>query len=41
MSNVIQPFYLRVVALAGWFDRHQQAGVGYLGKSRSSLTALC
>ena len=25
MTNVIQPFHLLVIALAGWLDRHQQA----------------
>ena len=30
MSNVIQPFYLLVVALAGWLNRHQQAVIDYL-----------
>ena len=30
MTNVIQPFHLLVVALAGWLNRHQQAVIDYL-----------
>jgi hypothetical protein len=30
MSNVIQPFHLLVIALAGWLNRHQQAVIDYL-----------
>ena len=30
MSNVIQPFHLLVIALAGWLNRHQQDVIDYL-----------
>ncbi len=30
MTNVIQPFHLLVVALAGWLNRHQQDVIDYL-----------
>ena len=30
MTNVIQPFHLLLIALAGWFNRHQQAVIDYL-----------
>ena len=30
MSNVIQPFHLLVIALVGWFSRHQQDVIDYL-----------
>ena len=30
MRNVIQPFHLLVIALAGWLNRRQQAVIGYL-----------
>jgi hypothetical protein len=30
MKNVIQPFHLLVIALAGWLNRHQQAVIDYL-----------
>ncbi len=30
MTNVIQPFHLLVVALAGWLNRNQQAVIDYL-----------
>jgi transposase InsO family protein len=30
MTNVIQPFHLLVIALAGWLNRQQQAIIGYL-----------
>jgi hypothetical protein len=30
MSNVIQPFNLLVIALAGWLNRHQQEVIDYL-----------
>ena len=30
MTNVIQPFHLLVVALAGWLNRHQQVVIDYL-----------
>ena len=30
MSNVIQPFNLLVIALAGWLNRHQQDVIDYL-----------
>ena len=30
MVNVIQPFHLLVIALAGWLNRHQQAVIDYL-----------
>jgi len=30
MSNVIQPFHLLVIALAGWLNRHQQEVIDYL-----------
>ena len=30
MSNVIQPFHLLVIALAGWLNRHQQDVIVYL-----------
>ncbi|MGB5406987.1 MAG: integrase core domain-containing protein [Thiogranum sp.] len=29
MTNVIQPFHLLVIALAGWLNRHQQAVIDY------------
>jgi len=28
MSNVIQPFHLLVIALAGWLNRQQQTAYG-------------
>ena len=30
MSNVIQPFHLLVIAVAGWINRQQQAVIEYL-----------
>jgi hypothetical protein len=30
MTNVIQPFHLIVIALAGWLNRDQQAVIDYL-----------
>ena len=30
MSNVIQPFHLLVIALAGWLNRYQQDVIDYL-----------
>ena len=30
MSNVIHPFQLLAIALAGWLNRHQQAVIDYL-----------
>ena len=30
MANVIQPFHLLVITLAGWFNHHQQAVIDYL-----------
>ena len=30
MTNVIQPFHLLAIALAGWLNRHQQAVIDYL-----------
>ena len=30
MANVITPFQLLVIALAGWLNRHQQAVIDYL-----------
>ena len=30
MTNVIHPFRLLVIALAGWLNRHQQAVIDYL-----------
>lgn len=30
MTNVITPFHLLVIALAGWLNRHQQAVIDYL-----------
>jgi len=30
MSNVIHPFQLLVIALAGWLNCHQQAVIDYL-----------
>jgi len=30
MTNIIQPFHLLVVALAGWLNRHQQNVIDYL-----------
>ena len=30
MTNVIHPFQLLVIALAGWLNRHQQAVIDYL-----------
>jgi len=30
MTNVIQPFHLLVIALAGWLNRQQQAVIDYL-----------
>ena len=30
MTNILQPFHLLVVALAGWLNRHQQAVIDYL-----------
>ena len=30
MTNIIQPFHLLIVALAGWLNRHQQAVIDYL-----------
>jgi transposase InsO family protein len=30
MTNVIQPFHLIIIALAGWLNRHQQVVIDYL-----------
>ena len=30
MSNTIQPFYLLVIAMTGWLNRHQQDVIDYL-----------
>ena len=30
MTHVMQPFYLLVIALAGWLNRHQQVVIDYL-----------
>ena len=30
MANVIQPFHLLVISLAGWLNRHQQVVIDYL-----------
>ena len=30
MANVIQPFHLLVITLAGWLNHHQQAVIDYL-----------
>ena len=30
MSNVIQPFHLLAIALAGWLNRQQQTVIDYL-----------
>ena len=30
MSNVIQPFHLLVIVLAGWLNRHLQEVIDYL-----------
>ncbi len=30
MNNVIRPFHLLVIALAGWLNRHQQDVIDYL-----------
>ena len=30
MTNIIQPFHLLVIALAGWLNRHQQDVIDYL-----------
>ena len=30
MSNAIQPFYLLVIAMAGWLNRQQQVVIDYL-----------
>ncbi|MCP3869181.1 MAG: DUF3365 domain-containing protein [Gammaproteobacteria bacterium] len=30
MTNVLHPFQLLVIALAGWLNRHQQAVIDYL-----------
>ncbi len=30
MTNIIQPFHLLVIALAGWLNRHQQDIIDYL-----------
>ncbi len=30
MTNILQPFHLLLVALAGWLNRHQQAVIDYL-----------
>jgi hypothetical protein len=30
MTHVIQPFHLLVIALADWFNRHQQAVIDYI-----------
>jgi len=29
MTNVLHPFQLLVIAMAGWLDRHQQAVIDY------------
>ncbi len=39
MSNVIQPFHLLVIALAGWLNRHQQAVIDYLIEENRLLKA--
>jgi hypothetical protein len=35
MNHIIQPFHLLVIALAGWFIRHQQALIDYLNRRES------
>ena len=30
MANVIQPFHLLLITLAGWLNHHQQAVIDYL-----------
>jgi len=35
MNHIIQPFHLPVIALAGWFIRHQQAVIDYLNRRES------
>ena len=40
MTNVIQPFHLLVIALAGWLNRHQQAVIDYLIEENRVLKDL-
>lgn len=37
MTNVLQPFHLLVIALAGWLNRHQQAVIDYLSEENRVL----
>ncbi len=30
MTNILQPFHLLLVTLAGWLNRHQQVVIDYL-----------
>ena len=39
MRNVIQPFHLLVIALAGWLNRHQQEVIDYLIEEKRVLKA--
>ena len=34
MTNILQPFHLLLVALAGWLYRHQQAVIDYLNRTQ-------
>ena len=40
MTNVIHPFQLLVIALAGWLNRHQQAVIDYLIEENRVLKDL-
>jgi len=38
MSNVIQPFHLLAISLAGWLNRQQQTVIDYLMEENRVLT---
>ena len=40
MTNVIQPFHLLVMALAGWLNRHQQVVTDYFIEESRVLSQL-
>jgi hypothetical protein len=39
MTDVIQPFHLFVIALAGWFNHHRQAVIDYFIEENRVLGA--
>ena len=37
MPNILQPFHLLVVSLAGWLNRHQHAVIDYFSEANRVL----